>query len=135
MLSQSMIQYIDKRIPESPFIKATSLSNFGNWPCDQSDLTGLNKKIFFSTVVAFSVYFMPLQVPLLYPRSPEGEGGILFYVCPSVFPSIQDIFRRIFLSNYRWQKSDIWTQASYRYAILWVAFFWTRQIPTSCLST
>jgi hypothetical protein len=29
---------------------------------------------------------------------------------------------RIFLSNYRWQKSDIWSQASYRYAILWVAF-------------
>ena len=28
----------------------------------------------------------------------------------------------IFLSNYRWQKSDIWSQASYRYAILWVAF-------------
>ena len=56
----------------------------------------------------------------LYPRSPEGEGGILFYLCPSV----QDIFRRIFLSNYQWQKSDIWSQASYtcRYAILWVAF-------------
>jgi hypothetical protein len=34
----------------------------------------------------------------------------------------QDIFRRIFLSNYRWQKSDIWSQASYRYAILWEAF-------------
>jgi hypothetical protein len=32
------------------------------------------------------------------------------------------IFRRIFLSNYQWQKSDIWSQASYRYAILWVAF-------------
>jgi hypothetical protein len=35
---------------------------------------------------------------------------------------VQDIFRRIFLSNYRWQKSDIWSQASYRYAILWEAF-------------
>ena len=30
---------------------------------------------------------------LLYPRSPKGEGGILFYLCPSV---VQDIFRRIF---------------------------------------
>ena len=62
----------------------------------------------------------------LYPRSPEGEGGILFYLCPSirpsVIPSVQDIFRRIFLSNYQWQKSDIWSQASYRYAILWVVF-------------
>jgi hypothetical protein len=42
------------------------------------------------------------------------EGGILFYLCPS----IQDIF----LSNGWWQKSDIWSQASYRYTILWVAF-------------
>jgi hypothetical protein len=32
---------------------------------------------------------------LLYPRSPKGEGGILFYL----YPSIQDIFRRIFLCN------------------------------------
>jgi hypothetical protein len=37
-------------------------------------------------------------------------------------PSVQDIFRRIFLSNCWWQKSDIWSQASYRYTILWVAF-------------
>jgi hypothetical protein len=32
------------------------------------------------------------------------------------------IFRCIFLSNYWWRESDIWSQASYRYAILWVAF-------------
>jgi hypothetical protein len=31
------------------------------------------------------------------------------------------IFRRIFLSNYWWQESDIWSQAWYRYAILWEA--------------
>jgi hypothetical protein len=29
----------------------------------------------------------------------------------------------IFLSNYWWQKSDIWSQASYRYPISWEAFF------------
>jgi hypothetical protein len=29
---------------------------------------------------------------------------------------------RIFLSSYWWQESDIWSQASYRYAILWEAF-------------
>jgi hypothetical protein len=40
----------------------------------------------------------------------------------SVLPSIQDIFRRIFLSNCWWQKSDIWSQASYRYPISWEAF-------------
>jgi hypothetical protein len=32
------------------------------------------------------------------------------------------IFRRIFLSNYWWQESDIWSQASYRYTILWEVF-------------
>ena len=60
----------------------------------------------------------------LYSCSPEEEGYTVLplSVCPSVLPSVQDIFRRIFLSNYRWQKSDIWSQASYKYAILWVAF-------------
>ena len=42
----------------------------------------------------------------------------MFYLLPSV----QDIFRHIFLINCWWQKSDIWSQASYRYTILWVAF-------------
>jgi hypothetical protein len=32
------------------------------------------------------------------------------------------IFHYIFLSNYWWQRSDIWSQASYRYPILWGAF-------------
>ena len=32
------------------------------------------------------------------------------------------IFCHIFLSNYWWQKSDIWSQASYRYPISWEAF-------------
>jgi hypothetical protein len=54
---------------------------------------------------------------ILYPRSPKGEGG---YTVLRL--SVQDIFRRIFLSNCWWQKSDIWSQASYRYTILWEAF-------------
>ena len=58
---------------------------------------------------------------LLYLRSPKGEGGILFYLCPSVRPS-KKFFCRIFLINCCWEKSDIWSQASYRYTILWVAF-------------
>jgi hypothetical protein len=52
-----------------------------------------------------------------------GEGVYCFTsVRLSVLPSVQDIFRRIFLSNCWWQKSDIWSQASYRYTILWEAF-------------
>ena len=60
-----------------------------------------------------------ISVYLLYPRSPKGEG---VYCFTSVLPSVQDIFRHTFLSNCWWQKSDIWSQASYRYTILWVAF-------------
>ena len=56
---------------------------------------------------------------LLYPSSTGGRYTVLHL---SVRPSVQDISRRIFLSNYWWQKSDIWSQASYRYAILWEAF-------------
>jgi hypothetical protein len=33
------------------------------------------------------------------------------------------IFRHIFLSNYWWQRSGIWSQASYRYPISWEVFF------------
>ena len=43
------------------------------------------------------------------------------------------IFSCIFLSNYWWQKSDIWSQASYRYPHIVGSVFWPRQIPTSCL--
>ena len=58
---------------------------------------------------------------IIIPPLPGGGGG--YTVLPmSVCPSVQDIFRCIFLSNCQWQKSDIWSQASYRYAILWVAF-------------
>jgi hypothetical protein len=60
----------------------------------------------------WSVYYS------LYPRS---IGGVL-YCATSVRPFVQDIFRRIFLSNFWWQKSNIWSQASYMYAILWEAF-------------
>ena len=76
-----------------------------------------------------------MQHILFIPPLPEGGGGILFYLCPSVRPSVQDIFRRIFLSNCRWQKSYIWSQASYRYTILWVAFLDPSENPTSCLPT
>ena len=65
-----------------------------------------------------------IELPCMfnYTPAPRRGGGILFYLCSSVLPSVQDICHRIFLSNCWWQKSDIWSQASYRYAILWVAF-------------
>ena len=61
------------------------------------------------------------------PAPRRGRGVYCFTsVRLSVLSSVQDIFRHIFLSNCWWQKSDIWSQASYRY---------TRQIPASCLPT
>jgi hypothetical protein len=58
---------------------------------------------------------------LIIPPLPEGGGG--YTVLPlSVCPSVQDIFRHIFYSYCWWQKSDIWSQASYRYPISWEAF-------------
>ena len=55
-----------------------------------------------------------------YTPAPGRGRGV--YCFTSVRPSVQDIFRRIFLSNCWWQKSDIWSQASYRYPISWEAF-------------
>ena len=46
-------------------------------------------------------------------------GGL--YCFTSVRPSFRNIFRHIFLSNYWWQWSDIWSWASYRYPISWEA--------------
>ena len=67
-----------------------------------------------------------------YTPAPRRGRGIYWFT--SVRPSFQNICRHIFLSNYWWQKSDIWSQASHRYAISWEAF-WNHQIPTSCLPT
>ena len=67
-------------------------------------------------------------VTLVYPRYPKGEGGILFYLCPFV----QDIFRRIFLSNCCWQKSAIWSQALYNDRIVCSVFGPVRFIFPVC---
>ena len=120
-----------------------------------------------------------MSIFINYPPLLEGRGGILFYLCPSVRPSVHPryfsahfsltiddrnliyghkhhigipycgkrldpsdsyflfadlvrfythwtymhIFCHIFLNNYWWQRSDIWSQASYRYPISWEAFF------------
>ena len=79
------------------------------------------KKLFqhFANLIKIrSTRLLPI-LDLIIPPVPEGGGGILFYPRPSV---LQNIFRHIFLSNYWWHKSDIWSQASYRYPISWEAF-------------
>jgi hypothetical protein len=71
-----------------------------------------NHRILVLLMIVFSINYTPA------PR--RGRGYTVFRL--SVLPSVQYIFRCIFLSHCWWQKSDIWSQASYRYTILWVAF-------------
>ena len=52
----------------------------------------------------------------LFPRSPKGEGGILFYLCPS------KIFFVAFFSVTVDGRNLIYGHKRHRYTILWVAF-------------
>ena len=56
------------------------------------------------------------------PAPRRGRGVYCFTSVRLSFPPSKIFFCRIFLSNCWWQKSDIWSQTSYRYTILWVAF-------------
>jgi hypothetical protein len=61
-------------------------------------------------LVVCRIYFWYVKIPLplfLYPRSPKGEGGILFYLCPSVCPSVRP---RYFSSHFSQQllMTEIW---------------------------
>ena len=78
----------------------------------------------FPVLFAYLDQFLGIVCCCFYTPTPRRGRGVYCStsVRPSVLPSVQDIFRRIFLSNCWWQKSDIWSQASYRYTILWVAF-------------
>ena len=70
---------------------------------------------------------------LLYPCSPEGEGGILFYLCPSVRPS--KIFFVTFFSATIDGRNLIFGHKLHIGMPYCGKRFWTRQIPTSCLPT
>jgi hypothetical protein len=66
---------------------------------------------------------------LLYPRSPKGEGGILFYLCPSkkyfvAFFSVTVDGRNLIFGHKRHIGIPYCGKR-----------FWTHQIPTSCLAT
>jgi hypothetical protein len=66
-------------------------------------------------------------IPLLHRR---GYTVLPLSFCPSL-----DMFRPIFLSNYWWQKSDIWSHMLHIGTPYRGKRFWSRQIPTSCLPT
>jgi hypothetical protein len=69
---------------------------------------------------------MKLQASYRYPISWEaflGPSDSYFLFADLVGFYTHWRYMHIFLSNYWRQKSDIWSQASYRYPILWEAFF------------
>ena len=67
----------------------------------------------------------------LYPRSPKGEGGILFSLCPSVRPS--KIFFVAFFSVTVDGRNLIFGHKLHVGTPYRGKRFLTRQIPTSCL--
>jgi hypothetical protein len=69
-------------------------------------------------------WFLSVFFKNYYTPTPQRGRGVYCFtsVRLSVLPSVQDVFRHIFLSNCWWQKSDIWSQASDRYTILWEEF-------------
>jgi hypothetical protein len=72
-------------------------------------------------------YLGRTEVKQYTPPPPSGSGGIIIKIkvikeMDGRTYKLSHFFSHIFLSNCWWQKSDIWSQASYRYTILWVAF-------------
>jgi hypothetical protein len=68
----------------------------------------------------------------LYPRSPKGEGGILFYLCPSFHTS--KIFFVACFSVTVDGRNLIFRHKLHIGIPYCGRRFWTRQIPTSCLT-
>ena len=82
------------------------------------------KKLFqhFANLIKIrSTHLLPI-LDLIIPPLPEEGGGYTIFFTSVRLSFRQNIFRHIFLSNYWWQKSDIWSQASHRYAISFEAF-------------
>ena len=79
------------------------------------------KKLFqhFANLIKIrSTHLIAPYLDLIIPPFPEGGGGILFYLCLSVRPS-KIFFVTFFSATIDGQKSDIWSEASHRYAISW----------------
>ena len=81
----------------------------------------------------FLVSFIFVSIPPL----PEGGGGMLFYLCPSVRPSfrLSNIFLVAFFSVTVDGRNLIFGHKLHRGMPYCGKRFWTRQIPTSCLPT
>jgi hypothetical protein len=81
---------------------------------------------------AFIIFLIKICT-LLYPRSPKGKGGILFYLCPSFRPS--KIFFVTFFSATIDGRNLIFGHKLHIGTPYHGMRFWTHQMPTSCLPT
>ena len=94
---------IGGEIPKSYYLQLTSeeMENFTtvNIKRASSLQVDIDIKTYGSVIRYGIIYNLQSKMRLIIPSLPEGGGGILFYLCPSVLPSVQDICRRIFLSN------------------------------------
>jgi hypothetical protein len=111
--------YLLTIITQIVFISRVCWTKVKIWIKSYHIFTNYNFSICIVTVCVF-VHHLFSFYPFYY--TPAPRRGRVVYCFTSVLPSVQDIFSRIFLSNYWWQKSDIWSQASYRYPILWEVF-------------
>ena len=97
-----------------------------NWQSRETGNIGYTRRWKAKTTICVRHHYVQTTAEIgdiIIPCSTGGGNTVLLLsVLSSVLPSVQDIFRRIFFSNYWWQKSDIWSQASYMYAILWETF-------------
>ena len=87
-----------------------------------------------SPVCIYVTYFFQECLCNYYtPSCPEGEWGILFYLCPSFRPS--KIFFVTFFSATIDGRNLIFGHTLHICMPYCGYCFWTRQIPTSCLPT
>ena len=93
------------------------------------------KKLFqhFANLIKIrSTHLLPI-LDLIIPPLPEGGGGILFYLCPSVRPS--KIFFVTFFSATIDGRNLIFGHKLHIGMPYRGKRFWNHQIPTSCLPT
>jgi hypothetical protein len=80
-------------------------------------------KIYTLTQINMTTHFFGLVQTLQWKVVTLNCPNIKKYISNLYSRPYMHIFSRIFLSNYWWQKSDIWSQALYRYPISWEGLF------------
>jgi hypothetical protein len=94
---------------------------------------GLKQPAVYSEITHFYETIFILMIPPLFDKQEVGiwrvkkrfprYGVPIWSLWPNITFYTHWTYMHIFLSNYWWQRSDILSQASYRYPISWEAFF------------